>query len=184
MSHPVRDVTSLDARHTQIGFLLGQLVAGTQNMRRELGDVDEDTLTWQLYPASHSIGAILIHVAACEAGWLHLVAAGKDTPMDLEEQMMGGAPIDQYAGVWPPPPHKPLSWYYAQHDEIRDRTLKLVRELTDPDEVRTITWSPDRSCTVRWILQHVIEHEAYHMGQAVLLQQARIHLQARDRNQV
>lgn len=45
----------------------------------------------------------------------------------------------------------------------------MRRELDDPDEVRTVVWSPTRRCTVRWIIHHVIEHEAYHLGQAVLL---------------
>ena len=100
--------------------------------------------------------------------------------MELEERMMGGPSIDQYAGKWPTPPRMPLSWYYTQHDAIRARSLELMRELTDPDEIRKVVWSPDRSCTVRWILQHVIEHEAYHLGQAVLLQQVRAGLQERQ----
>ena len=165
----IRDVLPIEACNDEIGLLLGLLEAGTQNMRRELGEVDEEALLWQPYPNSHSIGAILIHVAACEAGWLHLVAAGQETPLDLEERMMGGPSIDQYAGLWPAPPRRPLSWYYEQHDEIRTRTIALVRELLNPDEVCSVVWSPNRSCTVRWILHHVIEHEAYHLGQAVLL---------------
>ena len=164
-----RDVVPAEAQSEEIGLLLGLLEAGTQNMRRELGEVEEETLLWQPYPNSHSVGALLIHVAACEAGWLHLVAAGQETPMHLEEQMMGGPSIDQYAGLWPAPPRRPLSWYYAQHDAIRTRSLALLRTLPDPDEVRTVPWTPNRTCTVRWILHHVIEHEAYHLGQAVLL---------------
>jgi uncharacterized damage-inducible protein DinB len=173
---PTRDIVPVTAHNAVIGLLLGLLEAGTQNMRRELGDMSEDALVWQPYPNGHSIGAILIHVAACEAGWLHLVAAGQETPMDLEERMMGGPSIDQYAGLWPTPPRRPLAWYYAQHDEIRARTLALVRELPDPEEVRTVVWSPSRSCSVRWILHHVIEHESYHLGQAVLLSLMHAHL--------
>ena len=165
----IRDVVPVKAQSEEIGLLLALLEAGTQSMRRELGEVEEETLVWQPYPNSHSIGAILIHVAACEAGWLHLVAAGQETPMDLEERLMGGASIDQYGGLWPAPPRRPLSWYYAQHDEIRTRSLALLRALPDPDEVRTVVWSPNHRCTIRWILHHVIEHEAYHLGQAVLL---------------
>ena len=89
--------------------------------------------------------------------------------MDLEAEMMGGPRIDQYDGVWPAPPHKPIGWYYAQHDEIRARSIALISQLPGPDEVRAITWRPDQQCTVRWILHHIIEHEAYHLGQAVML---------------
>ena len=165
-----RDVVPVEAQCEEIGLLLGLLEASTQNMRRELGELEEETLLWQPYPNGHSVGAILIHVAACEAGWLHRVAAGQEsTPMDLEERMMGGPSIDQYEGIWPGPPRRPLSWYYAQHDAIRAQSVALVRTLPNPDEARTVPWTPNRTCTVRWILHHVIEHEAYHLGQAVLL---------------
>jgi uncharacterized damage-inducible protein DinB len=96
--------------------------------------------------------------------------------MDLEERLMGGPSIDQYQGIWPAPPRRPLSWYYDQHDEIRTRTVALVRELPDPDEVRAVVWSQNRTCTVRWILHHIIEHEAYHLGQAVLLSLMKAHM--------
>jgi uncharacterized damage-inducible protein DinB len=176
-----RDVSPTESRNEEIGRLLGLLEAGTQNMRRELGEIDTETLVWQPYSNGQSIGALLIHIAACEAGWLHLVAAGHETPLDLEDRLMDGAAIDQYRGIWPAPPRKPLSWYYAQHDEIRARTIALVRELPDPDEVRTVVWSPSRTCTVRWILQHIVEHEPYHMGQAVMLSLMRERLSSSDR---
>lgn len=67
------------------------------------------------------------------------------------------------------PPRMPLSWYYEQHDEIRKRTLELLSKMDDPDALRPVAWTPGVHCTVRWILQHVIEHEPYHIGQAVML---------------
>lgn len=175
---PYRDVVPVEARNDEIGLLLGLLEAGTQNLRRELGEIADEAVIWQPYPNGQSIGALLIHVVACEAWWLHLVAAGQETPMDLEERLMGGFAIDQYEGMWPTPPHQPLSWYYAQHDEIRARTLALVSQLPDPDEVRTVVWSPDRSSTVRWILHQAIGHEAYHLGQAVMLSLMRERMEA------
>src|SRR5438105_1254465 len=86
-----RDVTPVEARSAEIGLLLGMLHAGTQNARRELGDVLEDAIVWQPYPNGHSIGAILIHVTACEEGWLHQVAAEQEGPDDLETRMMEGS---------------------------------------------------------------------------------------------
>lgn len=40
------DVVPVEARSEVIGQHLGLLEAGTQNMRRELGDLDEETLMW------------------------------------------------------------------------------------------------------------------------------------------
>ncbi len=164
-----RDVAPVEARNPEIGFLLGLLQAGTQNARRELGDMPEEALVWQPYPNGHSIGAILLHLAGCEAGWLHEVAAEQEGVGDLETELMEGHAIDQYGGIWPAPPNRSLAWYYARQDEVRARTIELVRELPQPGALRIAAWSPGRAVTVRWILHHIIEHEAYHAGQAVLL---------------
>ena len=62
-----RDVVPIEAKNEEIGLLLGLLTAGTQNMRRELGELGEEALIWQPFPNCHSIGALLIHVADPEA---------------------------------------------------------------------------------------------------------------------
>jgi uncharacterized damage-inducible protein DinB len=173
-----RDIPPAKAASSEIGLLLGMLDLTTEKMRQELGEIPDEALVWQPYPNGHSIGAILIHVAACEACWLHEVAAGEivggggENIADLETEWMGGNPIDQYAGSWPTPPAKSLSWYYGLQDQVRARTHELVRNL-DADTYRTVTWRPDRECTVRWIIHCNIEHQAYHLGQAVLLNLAR-----------
>lgn len=166
-----RDIQPVDARYPEIGLLLAMLDKTTEKMRAELGKIPDEALVWQPYPNGHSIGAILIHLAACEAGWLHVVAAGDSVP-NLETEWMDGKPIDQYEGIWPAPPAKPLSWYRGLQDQVRARTHELIRDL-DPDTFCTVTWAPDRECTVRWIIHHNIEHQAYHIGQAVMLNIAR-----------
>ncbi len=164
-----RDIASVPARNPEIALLLAEMEHGTRKLRGQLGELDEDALIWQPYPNAHSIGAILIHIAGCEAGWLHEVAAGISLNGDPEAKLMGGQPIDQFAEIWPTPPRKPLSWYYEQHDAIRKQTIELLSLMEDSTEQKPITWSPKNHVSIRWILHHVTEHEAYHMGQAVLL---------------
>ena len=69
-------------------------------------------------------------------------------------------------GQRPVPPAQPLSWFLAQHDEIRARTHQIVSTWNDPAQVRP---REDTEFTRRWLLHHVLTHEAYHGGQAVLL---------------
>lgn len=64
------------------------------------------------------------------------------------------------------PPKKPLSWYLEQHRAIRERTHEIVRNLTTLEHVGVYG---KREFTLRWLLHHIISHEAYHGGQAVLL---------------
>jgi uncharacterized damage-inducible protein DinB len=164
-----RDIATVAARNPEIALLLAEMEHGTRKLRGQLGELDEDALTWQPYPNAHSIGAILIHIAGCEAGWLHEVAAGIALEEDPEAKLMGGQPIDQFAEIWPTPPRKPLAWYYEQHDAIRKQTIELLSKMEDSTQQRPITWSPNNHVSIRWMLHHVTEHEAYHMGQAVLL---------------
>ena len=70
-------------------------------------------------------------------------------------------------------PKRPLSWYMEQHRNIRARTYELMRNLSDLSHVGRYG---KREFTLRWLLNHVISHEAYHGGQAVLLASLRKHL--------
>ena len=89
-----------------------------------------------------------------------------ETP-DPEERkllMADQTVVDEWR--WPEPPHQPLSWYFELHDRIRARTLESVRRW--PPAETAIEWD-GRPRTLRWVMGHVIQHEAYHGGQAVLL---------------
>ena len=158
----VKPVADLNA---QTGLLLAQLEAGTQEWREELGDISEAAVIWQPVPHGHSVGAILLHIADVEAYWLYEVAAGRSrSPEELSRLL--SEETQQYAMQWPTPPLQTLGWYYAQHDAIRARTRQIVRELDDPEHIGT---RRGQGFTLRWLLHHVVTHEAYHSGQAVLL---------------
>ena len=67
---------------------------------------------------------------------------------------------------WPAPPRRLISWYSELHDRIRARTLESIKKWPAADSARDWDGKPH---TMRWVLGHVIQHEAYHGGQAVLL---------------
>jgi uncharacterized damage-inducible protein DinB len=159
------DVTPVSGLEIQVGLLLEMLDDNTRDWREELGEVTEDTLVWQPVTEGHSIGALLLHIADVEAYWLYEIATG--TPRTGEElAALLSEETQQYDGKWPEPPRRPLSWYYEQHDAIRARTHQVVRQLNDPERIGK---RREVEFTLRWLLHHVITHEAYHGGQAVLL---------------
>lgn len=159
------DVKPVEGMEIQTGLLLAMLDDATQDWRRHLGEVSEDALCWQPAPNAHSIGAILLHIADVESHWLYAVATGQ---MRSEEEVrrLLSKETKQAIGEWPAPPRRPLAWYYAQHDEIRERTRHTIRELNNPEHIGT---RREQGFTLRWLLHHVITHESYHFGQAVLL---------------
>lgn len=171
------DVVPVAGLDVQVGLLLAALDNTTAEWRQELGDVPDESIAWQAFPGGHSIGALLLHMADVEANWLHEVAAGRErTPEELQTLLSGET--HQYQVQWPAPPAQPLAWYYARQDAVRARTRELVAALNDPEHTgkrparRKKPVGPD--FTLRWLLTHVISHEAYHGGQAVLLSLMRL----------
>ena len=155
----------------ELSLLLSQLDQATGEWLSELGDdVTDDELRWQPFAGGHSVAALIAHIAGVEAFWLHQVAAG-EPPRDLEEEVIPGG-IDQYALQWgTPPAGRPLAFYKDLLRTTRERTRELVAALEDPRRTfpRTRRDGTTVEYTLRWLLTHVILHEAYHGGQAVLL---------------
>jgi len=159
------DVLPVPSADVQIGLLRAMLDDGTRDWREELGAVSDETVLWQPFPGGHSIGALILHIADVEAYWLHQIGAGQARSEEELTRLLSQE-TQQYEGVWPVPPREPLSWFLAQHDEIRARTRQIVSAWDDPAHVRS---REDTEFTRRWLLHHVLTHEAYHGGQAVLL---------------
>jgi len=171
------------------GLLCAILQDGTNAWRWELDqDLSEDAVVWQPSPWSaargggsvsaansggglrscpgrHSIGAVILHIAAVEVFWFERFALGQ--PPDSEERkllMADETDVDEWS--WHVPPRRPISWYFEMHDRIRARTLESIKKWPPADTAIERDGEPR---TMRWVLGHVIQHEAYHLGQAVLL---------------
>jgi uncharacterized damage-inducible protein DinB len=144
---------------------LQQLDQSTQEWLSQLDDdATEAELTWQAFPDGHSIGALLVHIAEVEAYWLHHIACGEPY-QDLEGEVLH-AEIDQFGIKWPTPPPQPLSFYKTLLTTTRERTKTLIGALDNPQHTAL---RGEREFTLSWLMTHVIVHEAYHGGQAVLL---------------
>ncbi|MBC7528926.1 MAG: DinB family protein [Chthonomonadaceae bacterium] len=159
------DIIPVEDTEPQIGLLLAMLEDGTREWVEELGEVSVETLTWSPFPNGHSIGAILLHIADVEAYWISEIGSGK---LRTEEQLkiLLSRETDQFKVEWPTPPSEPLSWYLKRIEEVREQTRQLVKTWHSPSE---IILSRGNEYTKRWLLYHVLTHEAYHGGQMVLL---------------
>lgn len=164
----IEDVSPLAGCHLEIGLLGASLIDSSREWRGELGDPSEDAIVWQPRPGGHSIGAELLHIAEVEIYWIHHFIAG--LPMDQAEmRVLMSDQIHQHEGSWPIPPREPLAWYYEKLDSVRERSLALLPTFDDPARSIPHRREPELSSTVRWVLSHVVQHDSYHGGQAVLL---------------
>lgn len=160
------DAAPLPGYPEPYGLLCSVLQDGTREWRFEMDpELDEEAVVWQPYPGAHSIGGIMLHIIAVEIFWFERFALGR--PGDAEERralMVEATDVDAWR--WPEPPRQRLGWYFEWHDRIRQRTLEAIK--TWPAADMTIA-RDDHAFTLRWVVGHVIQHEAYHGGQAVLL---------------
>lgn len=160
------DVKLVEGYPEPYGLLCAILQDGSNEWRRELDlDVPEEAVIWQAEPGGHSIGGIILHIAAVEVFWFETFALGL-IPDPNEERLLMDAQTQQYEWKWPTPPRQPLSWYFELHDRIRARTLESIKRWPSAETAIALHGEPR---TLRWVLGHVIQHEAYHGGQAVLL---------------
>ncbi len=149
----------------EYGLMLSMMQDGTREWREELGRIGPDAIVWQPNPGSYSIGGIMLHIAEVEIYWLEEFCL--DRPMSAKDQkLFMSKDIQQYEGMWPTPPRKPLSYYYKILDDVRARTLKAVKEMPAPNK-----WKSRKieDVTMGWVLNHVVTHEAYHGGQIAML---------------
>jgi uncharacterized damage-inducible protein DinB len=159
------DLAIQDGLESHLGLLLAVLDDVTSEWREELGEVSKEAIIWQPFPGGHSIGSLILHIADVEAYWIAQVGAGQ-TRSPEERALLLSEETDQYGVAWPTPPAQPLSWFTARHDDVRARTRQVLQSLNDPMHIGS---RRDEEFTLRWLMNHVISHEAYHGGQAVLL---------------
>lgn len=160
------DAKPLPGYEEPYGLLCAILQDGTNEWRWELDqDLSEDAVVWQPFPGAHSIGGIMLHILGAEIFWFERFALG--LPADPEERkLLMSEQIDVDGWSWPVPPRQPISWYFELHDRVRARTLEAIKKWPSADTFKEHDGTPR---SMRWVLGHVIQHEAYHGGQAVLL---------------
>lgn len=161
-----RDTPPLPGLAAPYDLLASVLQDGTHEWRAELpDDVPVAAVVWQPHPGMHSIGGIMLHIMAIEVIWFERFVLR--LPLSQEERelfMLAETDVDEWR--WPTPPLQPLAWYFELHDRIRARMIEGFKNWPAGE---THIEDGDEYLTPRWVLGHVIQHEAYHGGQAVLL---------------
>ncbi len=149
----------------RVALLYSQLVEVRKNLLKMIKGIDDSVLDYTPDKRKvETIGTLLLHIAGVEWSWLI---------SDLEERefsfkkwqkafpLRKGVDQPQLVG-------KGLTFYLDKLDEVRKEVYDKMKELTDED-LDTIVKPEDYEFTIEWILYHVIEHEAMHLGQISLL---------------
>ncbi len=147
----------------QIGAMVNMLedLKGrvTRNVRG-IGDNQTDFL-WD--EESNRIGALIMHLAATEA--VYQVLSFEDRQFNEEEDLKWGTALRLGDKARKEIKGKPIAYYLNIWDEVRKKTLSSLKTKDD-------TWFSENmsmGMNHHWAWFHVMEHQANHMGQIVMI---------------
>jgi uncharacterized damage-inducible protein DinB len=164
-------------RAPEAASFLAQLDALSATMFADLRGIPAAELGWQPLPGMNTIGMLFTHLAIVEVYWL-MIATGGYTDEKLRKVL--GIGVDDDGMPLPPGARPPanlrgrtLADCRRLHDRARRFVTRIARAMKPADLRKVITrqrrdGSTD-SCNVRWILFHVLEHQAGHYGQMLLV---------------
>lgn len=165
-------------RSREIAGFVAQMDDLSRRRADALTGVTPEELEWQARPGVNTVGMLLAHTAIAEAHWIEIGPLGRadsrmpellglpDTDADGMPLPPGGAPPALLQG-------RDSAWYGNLLLRARDHTKRVSAGLEDADLERRVTRTrPDgsrRTYSLRWMYYHLLEHEAGHFGQILLL---------------
>lgn len=154
---------------TETGYYLSGMEEVRGQLRAAIKDIAVEPLGRPAFPGAHSIGALALHIGEAEWWWMQCNVAGHQVNEEDSK-----AP---YWDVLDEPEAFATKGYTAEFclheiDKIRNQTRDVLLRYGDEDlesifRVERKGETLDHS--LRWILHHLIDHEAQHKGQILML---------------
>ena len=152
----------------EIGFYFAGMEEVREQVRDAVAAMSGDALNRPAFPGAHSIGALVMHIGEAEWWWMQCNVAGhKLTDEDRK------AP---FWDVLEEPDSFASRGYDAEFclqaiETIRNQTRELLASFSDDDLERIVSYQGrgKQERSLRWILHHLIDHEAQHKGQILML---------------
>jgi len=115
----------------------------------KLDGLDDAQLRWQPAPTANSLGVIVVHLGYAERLWLRAIFAGEEMDMAWRQRMFdlpeGWSVADVIA-------------FYRAETAAADAVLDAAESFDLPSR------GPLRPTTLRWVVTHLVEEIARHLG--------------------
>lgn len=166
-----------DFRSREAGSFIAQLDDQSERLIKDTRALTPAALEWQPAPGINTIGMLLAHIAIVEVFWTQV---GPLRLSEYETESVLGINIDDDGMPLPEdglPPAvlkgKDIAFYDDLLARARAYSRPALAALTDDDVAsefrRTRRDGTVQETNVRWILYHMVEHQAGHYGQINLL---------------
>jgi uncharacterized damage-inducible protein DinB len=159
--------------HPGLSTGIGYYLSGMEEVRSQIiaavKRIPDDLIGKPAFLGAHSIGGLVLHIGEAEWFWMQMVVSGHQ----LTEE-------DQKAPCWDvlddveTVARKGYTTEFClkEVEKIRNQTRDVLFSYNDRDLERIIHFErPDKPTehNLRWILHHLIDHEAQHKGQILML---------------
>lgn len=119
----------------------------------KLEGLDDEQIRWKPSPTANSLGGIVVHLGYCERWWLRVVFAGE--AMDLSWTRDRNAPTFVVPDGWSA---DDVIAFYRAETAAADAVLDAAESFDLPSAGEM------RQTTLRWIVTHLVEELARHVG--------------------
>jgi len=164
-----RELNPVDGVTQEIGYYLAGMEEVRGQLRNALANVPDDCACKPAVDRAHCIGALVLHIGEAEWYWMQMIISGHR----LTDEDRG----KPYWDVLKDPEsfsqrNYTTEFCFSEIQKIREQTRQTLRSLDDTDLNRVFTRKKRGQTTehsLRWILHHLIDHEAQHKGQILML---------------
>ncbi len=167
MSEEPKELITLDRRGDlcpRVAFLFSMMDRMRSRLLRVVEDLPDDVLDYSPdMKRIETIGTLLLHIAAVEWSWIFEDIDGEE--MDYEKWKHAFALREENL---PQLTKQGLQFYIDRLIEVRSEVFVRLRNLDDSN-LHTLVEVGNAEVSIEWILFHLLEHEAMHIGQISIL---------------
>ncbi|HEX5888370.1 MAG TPA: DinB family protein [Pyrinomonadaceae bacterium] len=159
--------------HPGLSTGIGYYLSGMEEVRSQLvdavKDIPDDLIGKPAFLGAHSIGGLVLHIGEAEWFWMQMVVSGRQLTDEIRKAPYWDI-LDDVEAV--ARNGYSAAFCLAEIEKIRNQTRDVLFSYSDKDLERIIHFErPDKPTehNLRWILHHLIDHEAQHKGQILML---------------
>lgn len=133
---------------------------------KAIAGITQAELDWEHPIGPNSIGTLLYHIALIESDWLYTEILQRPIPEDLS--LLFRLDARESNGKLTNVHDEPASRHEYRLRVVREQFLRTLSTMTLA-EFRRVRRLPDYDVTPKWVVFHLLQHEAEHRGQVVVL---------------
>lgn len=159
--------------HPGLSTGIGYYLSGMEEVRSQIvaavKHIPDDLIGKPAFLGAHSIGGLILHIGEAEWFYMQMVVSGRPLTEDVQKAPYWDI-LDDVERVTRN--GYSVEFCLQEVEKIRNQTRDVLFSYNDKDLERIIIFERHDKPTehnLRWILHHLIDHEAQHKGQILML---------------